>query len=231
MENLQPGGKIYVLGGEKAVESKFADGLEAYNVVRLEGSNRYKTNIEVLKETGLKAGSKILVCTGLSYADNLSASATGLPILMVPGTAKLQAYHKEYLQTLGTNNEFIIIGGTNAVNDTIAKELEAYGTVDRVYGKNRYVTAVEIAKMFFGTPKAAVIVTGTEFADGLCGGLLAYNLKAPLLLTYPKREADAANYIKSMGIEDGYILGGEKAVPNDSGLGIFNTDKIIDTTK
>ena len=119
----------------------------------------------------------------------------------------------------GDEGETSLIGGKRVAKD--CSRLEAYGTVDRVYGKNRYVTAVEIAKMFFGTPKAAVIVTGTEFADGLCGGLLAYNLKAPLLLTYPKREADAANYIKSMGIEDGYILGGANALGEDTVNKVF----------
>jgi putative cell wall-binding protein len=219
--NVQPGGTVYVLGGDKAVDPKIATGLEAYTVTRLAGSNRYKTNIEVLKATNLTGGNRILVATGRNFADSLSASATGLPILMVHGNVKLQPYQIEYLNTLGTNNEFIIIGGTSAVSQEVAESLLAYGSVGRIEGKNRYETSIKIAETFFGTPRSAVIATGTGFADGLCGGILAYNMKAPLILTVKGRETVASGYLAQRGIQDGYILGGENALSPDTVVKVF----------
>ena len=159
--------------------------------------------------------------TGRNFADSLSASATGMPILMVHGNVKLQNYQIDYLNTLGTNNEFYIIGGTSAVSEEVAKALEAYGTVTRIEGKNRYVTSVELANRFFPAASTAVVATGANFADGLCGGILAYNLKAPLILTAAGREPVANEYLKAKGIKSGLILGGESAVSNDSLTKLF----------
>jgi len=161
------------------------------------------------------------VATGRNFADSLSASATGLPILMVHGNVKLQPYQIEYLNTLGTNNEFIIIGGTSAVSQEVAESLLAYGSVGRIEGKNRYETSIKIAETFFDTPKSAVIATGTGFADGLCGGILAYNMKAPLILTVKGRETVASGYLAQRGIKDGYILGGANALGEDTVVKVF----------
>ena len=143
---------------------------------------------------------------------------------------KLQDYQTEYLTSLGTQNEFYILGGVNAVSEEVAEGLKAYGTVNRIEGKNRYETSVKIAETFFTNPTNAVAATGTNFADGLCGGILAYNLKAPLILTASGRETIAAEYLAAKSIQDGYILGGTAAVADKTGTQIFATDKIIDTS-
>ena len=66
-----------------------------------------------------------------------------------------------------------------------------------------------------------------KFPDGMCGGSLAYTLKAPLILTYKGQEGFAAAYMKENKIEDGYILGGTSAVSDGSGYQVFDTDKIV----
>ena len=86
-ENISSTGKVYILGGTGAVSSAFEKKIEnkKLNIVRLGGKTRYETNIKILKAAGVKA-EDILICTGSGYADSLSASAVGKPILLVGDT-------------------------------------------------------------------------------------------------------------------------------------------------
>ena len=201
--NLASGGTVYLLGGVNAVPKAMESGLEGFNVKRLGGANRYDTNLLILQEAGV--GNKdIIVCTGLNFADSLSASATGLPILLVKDG--LYANQKEFLKSNGGN--FIVVGGINAVNATVEKQLTSYGSVKRLAGNTRYDTSVLVAKEFFSNPTSAVLAYAQNFPDGLSGGPLAYALKAPLILTDNNKPAAAVNYGTSLGIKSGYVMGG-----------------------
>ena len=117
--------------------------------MRLGGANRYLTNIQIL-DAGLKADTaadEILVCTGNGFADSLSAAAAGKHILLVAD--KLTPDQKEFLDKLEGDFTFTAIGGTGAVSEAVMTELEAYGTTDRVGGKNRFETSVEVAKKYW----------------------------------------------------------------------------------
>ena len=217
--NLNPGGTVYILGGEKAVPESFKDGLEEqFTVNRLAGGNRFETNLLVLQEAGV--GDKpILVCTGLTFADSLSASATKLPILLVYGN-KLLPEQAAFMESV-KGRELYIIGGEGAVSKNMETALTAYGTVERVAGGNRFETSVMIAEKFFAAPESAVLAYAWGFPDGLCGGPLAAAMNAPLILTMDKYESKAAEYIQSKGIASGTILGGEKLIPESSINKIF----------
>ena len=217
--NLNPGGTVYILGGGKAVPESFKDGLEEqFTVNRLAGGNRFETNLLVLQEAGV--GDKpILVCTGLTFADSLSASATKLPILLVYGN-KLLPEQAAFMESV-KGRELYIIGGEGAVSKNMETALTAYGTVERVAGGNRFETSVMIAEKFFAAPESAVLAYAWGFPDGLCGGPLAAAMNAPLILTMDKYESKAAEYIQSKGIASGTILGGEKLIPESSINKIF----------
>ena len=92
-KNLVDDAHISIIGGQNAVKDSWLKGIEKKSRVfeRLEGSNRYKTNLEILKK-GYLDGGEILVATGKNFADALSASATGLPLLLVGD--KLEDYQK-----------------------------------------------------------------------------------------------------------------------------------------
>ena len=223
--NLKTGGTMYILGGESAVQPSFESGMSGFTMMkRLAGDNRYDTNLEILKEAALTPGSEILVCTGRGFADSLSASAVGKPILLVRDS--LNENQKAYLATLGTANKFIIIGGESAVGDGIAEELKAYGTVDRVKGNDRYETSVAVADYFFKDrkPESAVLAYGRKFPDGLCGGPLAYFSGAPLLLTQSGKEAAADAYTDKYDIQKGYVLGGTTVVSDDTAFTVFDLE-------
>ncbi|MBE6126070.1 MAG: BspA family leucine-rich repeat surface protein [Erysipelotrichaceae bacterium] len=228
---LKPQGTIYILGGTAAVPETCLTGLndQGYDLVRLAGDNRYLTNMAILNYVGNQYD-PVFIATGNNFADSLSASATGLPIMLVTGST-LRPEQKEYLNN-HLNKAFIILGGENAVSRSIENELENIGEVSRISGRNRAETSINIAKRWFPYSNRVIIAYTHDFPDGLCGGPLAYKLnEVPLILT---RDADAemtAQYIKEKGYSMGYVLGGTGRLSDALIRKIFNmkaSDKIVD---
>ena len=217
--NVVAGGKVYILGGEGAVPAS-VEAIEGYDVVRLAGKSRYETNLAILAEAGV-AGDEIIVATGKSFADSLSASAAKLPILLVkPGTA-LTDEAKAIAEGM---NKFYIIGGEGAVSADVAAELAAYGEVVRVSGKTRYETSVAVANTFFTDVEEAVVANGKNFPDGLCGGPLAAAMNAPLILTADGKTDAAADYVAAEAITSGFVLGGTGALADESVVDVFGLE-------
>ena len=216
-ENLSEDGIVYILGGTAAVPAEVDENLKnaGYNVERLYGDSRFETNLKILEAAGV-TDEEILLCTGSDYADSLSASATGLPILML-NTVKNELTENQiaFLEKYA-DNDFTIIGGTAAVSDELKAKVESIvGEVDRIYGNGREATSVKVAERYFGKPGCVLIAYSRNFPDGLCGGPLAHAMKAPLLLVNANKEADAADYVAVNNIRKGIILGGTAAVSED----------------
>ena len=208
-KNLKKGGTVYLLGGTGVVTSRFEKSLGDLKVERLGGQTRYETNIAILKAAGVDK-EDLLVCTGEGFADSLSASAVGKPILLVAGSG-VNDTQKKYLGSLKINDIYLI-GGTGVVSEKIGTQLKKYDQDDkceRVAGQNRYLTSVAVAKEFF--PKgsdSAVLAYAMNFPDGLAGGPLALSIKAPLILTDNSGYSEAVAYAKNAGIKKAVVLGG-----------------------
>ncbi len=212
-ENQVEGGTVYIVGGTGAVPAE-VDGKLTGKVVRLAGANRYATNIEVLKEAGI-GENEILIASGKGYADALSASAAGRPILLVGNalTADQKAYLEDNKANLG--GKTYIVGGTGAVSDAVEKDLKNYFTGDmvRFAGKNRYETSEMVAKAFFtGEVDTMVIASGKAFPDGLSGGPVATTYGAPLLLVTDGVVDHAKSIFTDKGMYRLMVMGGTGAV-------------------
>ena len=224
--NLVSGGNVYILGGTGAVPEEFEELLAGttYRIKRLAGNGRLETNLEILKKSDVRKNSDILVCTADNFADSLSASATGLPILLV--SKKLSDAQKEYLAGLGEDNNFYLIGGTGAVSETIESELAAYGTIERVAGDTRFETSLAVAEKFFDEPHKLVFAYSENFPDGLSAGPLAQALDTPLILTLnnDKWNKVAADYTKNneLNITEGFVLGGPSLISDAYAMNIIN---------
>ena len=225
--NLAENGTIYILGGTAGVAASFEEGLPVA-AKRLAGANRYETNLAILKEAGIAAGQEILVCTGTDYADSLSASATGKPILLVKKT--LLDSQKEYLAGLGTSSKLVVIGGTSAVSANLATSLKDYGSVKRLAGDNRFQTSIKIAEYFFPEATSAIVAYGRNYPDGLCGGSLAYVMGAPMLLTNNVNAPTTAAYTLTAGITSGLALGGTSLISDAAVSEIFGQYTAIAVT-
>lgn len=205
-ENLKPAGTIYILGGTEVVPDRILDGLTYYRKMRLGGKDRYETNLLILEEAGVD-GDEILICTGKNYADSLSASAVGKPILLL-NNKQLKSEQINFLQK-HEGSRFYIIGGEGAISSEMEAELWWYGSVERICGASRYETSAEVARTFFEKPDAAVFASGKNFPDGLCGGALALGkTNTPLILTATNKTDQAEAYISEKMVIEGVVLGG-----------------------
>ena len=206
--NVVEGGTVYLLGGTTVVPESMESGLEGFQVKRLWGQNRLGTNLAILKEVPV-GNQDLLVCTGWDYADALSASATGLPILLLSPRG-LTNEQKTFLE--GVTGKIIICGGTNAVSAEMETALAQYGQVERLAGANRYQTSVMVAQRCIPNPSYAVLAYGRDFPDGLCGGVLANAINAPVILTQNTAIGEAKNYVQGKGLVEGVVLGGSGLV-------------------
>ncbi|WP_010677002.1 cell wall-binding repeat-containing protein [Bacillus timonensis] len=90
-------------------------------------------------------------------------------------------------------------------------------TINRIEGKTRYDTAVEISKQTYpnGT-NVVVLVTGEDFPDALAGSPLAFKFDAPILSTRKSRLPDVTrNEITRLGATEIIILGGTGAISSN----------------
>jgi len=226
-KNLAEGGTVYVLGGEGAIPQQMLSGINAAgNIRRLAGEDRYGTNLAILNEIGI-GNSDILIATGRDFADSLSASATGLPILLVNGKAgkNLSQEQKDFLKTV--RGDIYVIGGKSAVPAKLRDEIEETSGKNtiRISGDSRYETSVKIAQQFLSGAESAVVAYASTFPDGLCGGPLAYAVGAPLILTKDGK-SEAPDYTKTNAITSGYVLGGEGLISDGFAKTIFCVEQI-----
>ena len=182
-------------------------------VRRLAGSDRYLTNIAVLKEAGF-SGQNLLIASGTNYADALSASAAARPIFLVGKT--LTADQKVYLEANKNSlaEATYVIGGPGAVSDSVKAEVEVYtGEAKRLEGSDRFATSVAVASEFFpGKIHNMVIASGLTFPDGLSGGPVAIAYDAPLVLVGNNWVDHATNLFVSKNARTLIVMGGKGAV-------------------
>ena len=213
-EHLNEGGTIYLIGKGK-VSNTFSEGLDKFTINDdlAHGDNRFLTNLAVLEELEVTEG-EILVATGTGYADSLSASSAGKPLLLV--YTSLLNEQKEWLESVKGKVSFCILGDDKAVSEAIEHELGTYGEVRRIAGNNRLETSALIAEDCFENPTEAIIAYGWDFPDGLCSGPLAAVIGAPVLMAYTGLEEVTMEYAQKVGIHDGYVTGGTDKITDAS---------------
>ncbi|ABS04479.1 cell wall-binding repeat-containing protein [Kineococcus radiotolerans] len=182
---------VVVVGGADVVSADVVTWLQQNTrarITRVEGRDRYETATR-LSATAFSPGvSNVLVATGLDYADALSASAvaatTGVPVLTVPGTSIPESTRLELLRL--APQRITVLGGEASVSRDVAVDLQQFtgGPVERIYGDDRYQTAVAVSKRFFGPGVPFVqLASGTSWPDAIAAGAKAGRNASPLLLT------------------------------------------------
>ena len=215
-KNAKSGANVYIIGGTGAVPAEMETKLKNAGMkpTRLAGDNRYDTNIAVLKKAGVTK-QEMLIASGLSYADALSGSAVGLPIMLVG--KKLTDAQVTYLRSL-SGTKATIIGGTGAVSEAAATAVGQCGkSVSRLGGSTRYQTSLLVAQKYFPNAPTLALAYGLSFPDGLCGGALAMRYNCPLILATSKNTDDAHEYAKSIKAENTVTFGGT-ALISDSAI-------------
>ena len=202
-DNCSGAGTIYILGGPSSVSSYFENLLNGYTVKRLAGSDRFDTNLLVLNE--LQIGETLIICSGLSFPDGLSASALNYPVMLVYNF--LSDAQKTWISSHQIKN-FYILGGSASVNQNIENTLKTYGRTIRIAGEDRFDTSFKIANYFFSDNTGAIFTSGLNYPDGLCSGPLAQLKGYPIILTADPYITKACDYTNLNGIHHGVVIGG-----------------------
>lgn len=188
---------VYLLGGTSAVSNNVAATLQReYRVIRLAGANRLQTSQAIANELIRIKGTK----TKKYYASSANfpdALAAGPMIVKQNGILHLAGSGTRLLD--GT-----AIGGSSALPGTPRA---------RIAGKNRYETAVAIAKSYPVRSKTVLLASGANYPDALSAAGLAARHNYPILLTDPRTLSPAtAAYLKEAKITRVIILGGSSAI-------------------
>jgi putative cell wall-binding protein len=188
-------------------------------VVRYSGADRYATAAAISAAHFPGGAATVFVATGTNFPDALAGAAraniTNLPLLLV-NSAEVPAATAAELTRLDPSL-IIILGGTTAIPDAVKTTLEGYASTIRVFGADRYATAIAISQGYFpdGTAQAVLIATGLNFPDALAAGATADILNAPLLLV-PGNQTDlpqaVADEIIRLGADTIVVVGGPAAV-------------------
>lgn len=190
---------ILVLSGKSQVSDAALKGL---NAKRLSGENRYETAALIAKEVLARTGSDhAYVANGVSQADALTVAAVaakeGAPILLTDGHS-LTASTKAILDSLKNK---VAIGGASSVGT------EVYSFDKRIAGRDRYATAVAVAKEFFNSDKA-LLASGEVFVDALTAAPYAVKLNSPILLTTEKEMPTVVEEYIREKVKELFVIGG-----------------------
>lgn len=223
--SLYVGGEFTSLGGRADIDSL---GEARWPVNLAAGADRYETAVNASRLTfaGGKVSSVVLA-TGRNYPDALSAAglagAVKGPILLVDGRAStvpsLVLAEIDRLTAGSTSRKIYVCGGEGAVSKAIAASLDkryGAGTVERVWGATRYLTANAIARktaqLLGGSVSSVFLTTGASFYDAEIAGPVSYRHNMPILLAGPV-DAALISTLKEIGKPGVNIVGSTASVP------------------
>ena len=195
--------KVFVVGGDNAISKTGVDTTlksEKIDVTRLEGQDRYSTSQKVMEKTKEIINPEyLLIASGKNFPDALAATGFFVNHKSVMVLSDGVTYPESNLKE-------IAIGGKNQL------PLKGF-TGRRVSGKDRYETALEIAKLSFDKNNNAILASGQVFADSLSAVSLTKKHNAPIILTQSNSLTESAK--KYLNGKNVFIVGGEKTVVND----------------
>lgn len=187
---------------------------------RIYGPNRYETSYELFK-TGWSSSEYAIIAPGLDYPDALCATPLAAkydaPIVLAENASlRNQPNLLNLLKSKGVKNVFLV-GGTGVIPSSFESELSAQGiSSERLGGKNRYETSVQIAKQVGNSSGEVSIVSGLDFADGLSISSVAATRNMPILLTEKNQlPSEVLNYLNGLNISKTYIIGSSGAVSDN----------------
>ena len=229
LEAMPSGVAVHIIGGTSAVTPSVMSAIQAIPAVgsvdRVAGADRYATAAAVANRMktvlGVEFPTGAFVVNGSTTAnfyDSLIAGPvsvqTHFPILLVRNTS-VPAATTNALTSLGLTKRYIV-GGPAAVSDSVATQLGVLAE-DRIWGANRYATAVALAERARAEDWLRFDDVGIAAStiDALSGGVSLGHLGGPMLLTasasLPSETADFLVTHK-LDIRRVYVFGGSAAV-------------------
>lgn len=212
---------VVLLGGDQAISPTIEIKLqqEGFGTVRLAGKTRYDTAINI-SEYVATTGGEVILASGDDFPDALAvaqyAADLQIPIALVRKNEIPQAT-KQFLDKYQFSKQYVI-GGDGAISNDVYHQLS---NPHRIFGKNRYETAIEVHKYFGEHTDQLYFASGETFRDALPGANLAAKTGAQLLFVQPNQIPEATQQYLGEHIDamdnsgqtsDFDILGGPVAV-------------------
>lgn len=191
-------------------------------VDRIWGDDRYQTSAAISRRQCVSS-EYVVLSTGEGddkFADALAGAPLAYlrraPVLLTE-TGSLNANTRNEIRGLGASKA-IILGGTGVVSDNVKSQLEAMGiTVTRLWGMDRYETAVKIAEKI-RTERVFTkifLTTGEQFQYAMMAAPFSARYTWPILFTETDRLTEATRRaIRDWGISEVEIVGGTDVVSN-----------------
>lgn len=211
---------ITLVGGKSTVSPEVEQELKnlGYNVERVSGKDRYQTAVEVGKRVIEKAGNKhkIVLASGVNLVDALAGNSISakenIPILLTK-VERLENSTREAIKKWDVK-EVVIVGGRSSVSSSVEQELKDMGiTVTRLKGRDRFETAVEIAKYLYPEAKKIMVANGYNYIDALVAGPVTVHGETPILLLKQNEIPDSVkDYLNNSSVEEIEIVGGSGSI-------------------
>lgn len=219
IKRLNPS-KIIIAGGEESISDNVAKQLQQLGIKqqRVAGADRFETAVKLGEEIRRNSSNKtdVILVNGYNSIDALTAGSLAaklnIPVLLTEN-GQLNKTTEKVIKDWGIE-KVTIIGGKTQVSEAIKVKLqERKITVERLAGRTRVDTALEVAKAVNSNPDAIIFANKDTFADALLAPYLSNAEQAPIVLI-DKDEASVSvkQYLRDNEIKNGIILGGEKSI-------------------
>lgn len=219
IKRLNPS-KVIIAGGKLSVSEKVENQIKQLGIrqQRIAGHDRFETAVKLGEEIRRNSSNKtdVILVNGYNSIDALTAgslaSKLNIPILLT-GSDQLNETTKKAIKDWGIE-KVTIIGGKTQVSETIEEKLQNSGLkVDRLAGRTRVDTTLEVAKAVNSTPDKVIFANKTAYPDALIAPYLSNAEKAPIVLI-DKDEASVSvkQYLRDNKIKESIILGGKLSI-------------------
>ena len=212
--------QIIIAGGKTVISEKVEDQIKQLGIKqqRIAGVDRFETAVKLGELVRANSNNKkeIILVNGFNNIDALTAgslaSKLNIPILLTQSD-QLNETTKKAIKDWGIE-KVTIIGGKTQVSEAIEEKLQNSGLkVDRLAGRTRVDTALEVAKAVNKTADKVIFANKTAYPDALIAPYLSKEFDAPIILI-DKDEASVSvkQYLRDNKVKESIILGGKQSI-------------------
>ena len=212
--------QIIIAGGKTVISEKVEDQIKQLGIKqqRIAGADRFETAVKLGEQVRANSTNKkeIILVNGFNNIDALTAgslaSKLNIPILLTQSD-QLNEITEKAIKDWGIE-KVTIIGGKTQVSEAIEEKLQNSGLkVDRLAGRTRVDTALEVAKAVNKTADKVIFANKDAYPDALIAPYLSKAEQAPIILI-DKDEASVSvkQYLRDNKIKESIILGGKLSI-------------------
>ena len=212
--------KVIIAGGKLSISEKVEKQIKQLGIKqqRISGHDRFETAVKLGEQVRANSDNKkeIILVNGFNNIDALTAGSLAaklnIPVLLTEN-GQLNKTTEKAIKDWGIE-KVTIIGGKTQVSEAIKEKLQNEGLkVDRLAGRTRVDTALEVAKAVNETPDKVIFANKTAYPDALIAPYLSKTEQAPIMLI-DKDEASVSvkQYLRDNKIKESIILGGKLSI-------------------